>query len=95
MNKAKNTVASKIGETSVYEPSLYIELPSRVMLNELEIGQCVELIIRGTVKGLSSSTRNYGESTESHHSLDIGEYKVKIAKSGKWEKMADDFDEEG
>ena len=95
MSKSKKISAQSVDASSSYKPCLYLDLPSRAMLDNLELGQEVELTIRGKVKGMSSSTRNYPEGAESHHSLDIENYEVKMAKSGKWEKMADDFDEEG
>jgi len=94
MSKSKKISAQSTAESSGYKPCLYIDLPSRAMLSNLELGQDVELTIRGKVKGMSSSTRNYPEGAESHHSLDIENYEVKMAKSGKWEKMADDLEEE-
>lgn len=94
MPKVKKTSAQSVAVTSDYKPCLYLDLPSRAMLDNLELGQDVELTIRGKVKGMSSSTRNYPEGAESHHSLDIENYEVKMAKSGKWEKMADDLEEE-
>lgn len=74
-----------------YVPSLYLEVPSKDMLQGLELGKDVEVTIRGKVKGLSSSTSDYGDGPEERHTLDITDYSVKMAKSGKWEKMADEM----
>jgi len=54
----------------------------------------VEVVIRGKVKGMSSSSRKYPEGTEAHHTLDIEDYSVKMSESGKFEAMADDMDED-
>lgn len=94
MSKSKKISAQPVAESSGYKPCLYIDLPSRAMLDNLELGQDVELTIRGKVKGMSSSTRNYPEGAESHHSLDIEDYSVKMTKSGKFEAMADDMEED-
>lgn len=94
MTKSKKINVQSIDASSSYKPCLYIDLPSRAMLNNLELGQDVELTIRGKVKGMSSSTRNYPEGAESHHSLDIEDYVVKMTKSGKFEAMAADMEED-
>jgi hypothetical protein len=77
-----------------YKPCLYIDLPSRGMLDGLELGETVELTIRGKVKGMSSSSRKYPDGAEAHHTLDIEDYSVKMSESGKFEAMADDMDED-
>jgi hypothetical protein len=81
-------------EPCEYVPSLYLEVPSKDMLQGLELGKDVEVTIKGKVKGLSSSTSNYGDGPEERHTLDITDYSVKMAKSGKWEKMADEMEQD-
>lgn len=94
MAKSKTISAQSSTEPSSYKPCLYIDLPSRGMLNELELGETIELVIRGKVKGMSSSSRKYPNGTEAHHTLDIEDYSVKMSESGKFEAMADDMDED-
>lgn len=77
-----------------YKPCLYLDVPSRAMLDDLKLGEIVEVTIRGKIKGMSSSKRSYPEGTEEHHTLDIEDYKVKMAESGKFEAMAADMEED-
>lgn len=92
--KAKKISAEMSSTSPEYKPCLYLDLPSRGMLDDLELGETVELVIRGKVKGMSSSSRKYPEGTEAHHTLDIEDYSVKMSESGKFEAMADDMDED-
>jgi hypothetical protein len=72
---------------------LYLQLPSKEILAKLKVGQKVSLTIKGTITGLATSERDYGEGLEESNSLDISDYSVKMADVGKWEVVDEDEDD--
>ncbi len=76
-----------------YKPCLYLDVPSKEMLDDLKLGEQVEIIIRGRVKGLSSSKRVGPDGKSEHNSLDVEDYKIKIAGKSVWDELGEDDDD--
>lgn len=76
-----------------YKPCLYLDVPNKEMLDDLKLGEQVEIIIKGRVKGMSSSKRASPEGKSEHNSLDIEDYKIKVAGKSIWDELVEDDDD--
>lgn len=77
-------------EAMEYKPCVYLKLPSKDMLDGLKLGDKVEIIIKATVKSMSSSTSQYDGKAEENHSLDLEDYKLKMVETGTWDDLMED-----
>lgn len=73
-----------------YKPSVYLEVPTKDILEDLSVGQTVEVVVRGKITMLSSSTSEYDGKKEERNEMRLEDYKVKLADVGKWKSLSED-----
>lgn len=81
---------SKEVAACTYKPSVYLEVPSKDTLEDLAVGQTVEVVIKGKITMLSSSSSAYDGKKEERNEIRLEDYKVKLADVGKWKSLSED-----